>query len=79
VSSAGNGGQSSARCARSARANEGYADRVAAIARLLAALGERLEPGDRLITGSIVQVPVAAGDLVAADLGLLGRVEVMVR
>jgi 2-keto-4-pentenoate hydratase len=48
------------------------ADRVLAIARLLEALGERLEPGDRIITGSIVQVPVGAGQDVVADLGGLG-------
>jgi 2-keto-4-pentenoate hydratase len=45
---------------------------VLAVARLLEALGERLEPGDRIITGSIVQVPVGAGQDVVADLGGLG-------
>jgi 2-keto-4-pentenoate hydratase len=41
-------------------------------------LGERLEPGDTVITGSIVQVPVAPGDGVAVDLGELGRVAVTI-
>jgi 2-keto-4-pentenoate hydratase len=36
-------------------------------------MGERLEAGDRLITGSIVQLPVQPGDKVIADLGRLGR------
>jgi 2-keto-4-pentenoate hydratase len=55
-----------------------YAQRVAGVARLLGAMGEPLRPGDRIITGSIVQVPVAAGERVAADLGPLGRVELAV-
>jgi hypothetical protein len=50
------------------------ADRVAAVARVLAAVGDRLEPGDRVITGLIVNTAVAAGDEVVADLGELGRV-----
>jgi hypothetical protein len=50
------------------------ADRVAAVARVLDAVGERLQPGDRIITGLIVQVPVKSGDEVVADLGALGRV-----
>jgi hypothetical protein len=44
------------------------------VAELLAAVGERLIKGDRL-TGSIVQVPVRAGDRVVADLGSLGAAE----
>jgi 2-keto-4-pentenoate hydratase len=47
---------------------------VVAVGELLAELGEELEPGDRLITGSVVQVPVSPGDEVVADLGPLGRV-----
>jgi hypothetical protein len=46
---------------------------------LLAAVGERLEPGDRIIGGSLVHVPVARGDDVVADLGELGRVGVRIR
>ena len=50
------------------------AARVGAAGRLLATMGERLQPGDRLITGSVVQVPMRPGDRVPADLGPLGRV-----
>jgi hypothetical protein len=49
-------------------------DRVAAVSRMLEAVGERLEPGDRVITGLIVNTPVASGDDVVAELGGLGRV-----
>jgi 2-keto-4-pentenoate hydratase len=52
---------------------------TARIAReLLSAAGERLEPGDYIIAGSVVHVPVAPGDNVAADLGELGQVNVKV-
>jgi 2-keto-4-pentenoate hydratase len=51
---------------------------VGAVAELLEELGERLEPGDRLITGSVVQVPLNGGDRVIADLGPLGRVELTI-
>jgi 2-keto-4-pentenoate hydratase len=54
------------------------AARVGAAARVLAAVGERLQPGDRLITGSVVQIPVHPGDRVAADLGPLGRVDLTI-
>jgi 2-keto-4-pentenoate hydratase len=50
-----------------------YARALGDVARLLGTVGERLQPGDRLITGSVVQVSVAAGDDVAAELGPLGR------
>jgi 2-keto-4-pentenoate hydratase len=43
---------------------------------VLASVGEHLRPGDRVLTGSIVQEPVAAGELVVADLGPLGSVGV---
>jgi 2-keto-4-pentenoate hydratase len=42
--------------------------------RLLPTVGEELRPGDRIIAGSILQVPVAPGDEVIVDLGPLGRV-----
>jgi 2-keto-4-pentenoate hydratase len=45
------------------------------VGELLEAVGERLSAGDRLITGSIVQVPVRHGDRVRADLGRLGFAE----
>jgi 2-keto-4-pentenoate hydratase len=41
--------------------------------RLLAAVSERLESGDRIIAGSLVHVPVAPGDEIVVDLGSLGR------
>ncbi|HSK35940.1 MAG TPA: hypothetical protein VLA80_04320, partial [Actinomycetota bacterium] len=53
-------------------------DRLGAAARVLAAAGERLQPGDRVITGSVVQVPVRPGDRAAADLGPLGRAELSI-
>ena len=59
----------------SAVADGNYPAVVDRVAQLLAAVGERLLPGDRLITGSIVQVPVDPGDHVIADLGTLGRAE----
>jgi 2-keto-4-pentenoate hydratase len=62
------------RVAASAPVAAGVADRVAAAARILAAVAERLLPSDRLITGSVVQVPVHPGDRVVVDLGPLGRV-----
>jgi 2-keto-4-pentenoate hydratase len=49
-----------------------------AVARWLAAVGEELRPGDRVFAGSVVQVPVAPGDRVAAAISGLGRVEVAV-
>jgi hypothetical protein len=42
--------------------------------RLLPTVGEEPRPGDRIIAGSILQVPVAPGEEVAVDLGALGRV-----
>ena len=47
--------------------------------RLLIAVGERLEPGDRIIAGSIVQVAIEPDAEVVADLGELGTVGVKVR
>ncbi len=54
------------------------ADRVAAIRRVLAAVDESLRPGDKIITGLIVQVPVGSGDHVVADLGALGSVRLTI-
>lgn len=54
------------------------ADLVRRAAELLHLISESFMPGDRLITGSIVQAPIAAGDLVVADLGNLGRAELRV-
>jgi 2-keto-4-pentenoate hydratase len=58
----------------SAAAPPDYADLLLAVAALLDAVGEQLQAGDRMIMGSVVQVPIAAGDDVIADLGTLGRV-----
>jgi hypothetical protein len=62
----------------SAEVQEDFAATVAAVACLLAGVDERLEPGDRIITGSVVQVPVAPGERVAAEIGGVGSVEVSV-
>ncbi len=49
------------------------------VEELLGAAGERLEPRDRIICGSIVQIPVTAGAEVVVDLGELGQVAVKLR
>jgi 2-oxo-hept-3-ene-1,7-dioate hydratase len=52
---------------------------VATVARLLAAHGQALEPGDLLLCGSYTApVPVDAAAVVAADFGPLGTVELRV-
>jgi len=61
-----------------APAAEGYLELVRAVAVVLDAMGERLRAGDRLITGSVVQVPLQPGDEVLADLGALGRVQLSI-
>jgi 2-keto-4-pentenoate hydratase len=48
------------------------------VAVALGAVGERLLAGDRLITGSVVQVSVTSGDVVVAELGALGRVQLAI-
>jgi 2-keto-4-pentenoate hydratase len=58
----------------SGHAAHDVAEKVSSAARLLAAVGERLEAGDLIITGSIVQVPVTAGDEVIAAIEELGEV-----
>ena len=44
-------------------------ERIAGAAAILAALNERIRAGDRVITGSITQLPFAAGDLLRAQFG----------
>ena len=61
-----------------ARAADDYAGLVRSVAELLGAMGERLRAGDRIITGSIVQVAVERGDEVVADVGGLGRVSLTI-
>jgi 2-keto-4-pentenoate hydratase len=51
---------------------------VRTVARLLGSLGEGVRAGDRVITGSVVQVPIAPGDDVIADLGGLGRIQLAI-
>jgi hypothetical protein len=60
------------------RSSPGLHDRVRAAARVLAAVGERLQAGDRIITGSIAQVGLEPGDEVEADLGELGSARLLI-
>jgi 2-keto-4-pentenoate hydratase len=63
----------------SADAPDDFSEVVRLVARLLAAVGERLQAGDRIIAGSLTPpVPVEPGDEVAVDLGALGRLELRV-
>jgi 2-keto-4-pentenoate hydratase len=64
---------------RAAEAADVIDERVAEARRVLAAAGERLEPGDGVITGNVVQVEVRPGDRVEADLGPLGTVWLEIR
>jgi 2-keto-4-pentenoate hydratase len=58
---------------------DGGAERVGwKIGRGLVEGEEHLEPGDRIIAGSILHVPVAAGDDVVVDLGELGDVRLTI-
>jgi hypothetical protein len=61
-----------------ARSAPDFDAKIRAAARVLAAVGERLDAGDLVITGSVVQIPVARGDEVEADLGELGSVRLRV-
>lgn len=56
-----------------------FGEVVGAVATLLGAVGERLQAGDLLITGSIVQVPIEPGDELIAHLGPLGQAALTVR
>jgi 2-keto-4-pentenoate hydratase len=55
----------------------GYGNVIAAVARLLTACGERLEPGDVVLSGSLTHVPVGHSDHAVAEIDGLGRVEVV--
>jgi hypothetical protein len=61
-----------------AAARAGHDDTVAALGRILEAAGERLQAGDRIITGSVVQVPLAPGDEVVAEIDGIGSVSLTV-
>jgi hypothetical protein len=52
--------------------------RISSAAVLLAGVGERMCAGDRIITGSIIQVPVVIGDTVRADFGQLASIAIRV-
>jgi len=62
----------------SAGAAQDFVGLLRSTAVLLDTVGERLQEGDRVITGSVVQLPVQAGDEVIADLGPLGRVHLTI-
>jgi 2-keto-4-pentenoate hydratase len=51
---------------------------LAKVAAQLNAIGEQLRPGDRILSGSLVQVPASPGDAVAAEIDGLGRLEVRI-
>ena len=60
----------------SAPAEVDLAETIRLVADLLAACGEGLEAGDRIIAGTLTRpVPVKAGDRVRAELGPLGGAE----
>ena len=62
-----------------APAPDDFTEVVTLVARLLEAAGVHLCEGDTIIGGSLTdQVDVAPGDVVTADLGRLGRVELSV-
>jgi 2-keto-4-pentenoate hydratase len=54
-------------------------ERLRAAERLLRAMGERLLAGDRIITGSVVQVAIGESDTVVADMAALGKVQLSIR
>ncbi len=62
----------------SAPAHADFGEKLRRVARLLRTIEEGLEPGDRIITGSVVQVPIESGDLVAAELGEVGAVQLSI-
>jgi 2-keto-4-pentenoate hydratase len=59
----------------SATVADDYAPAVRAIARLLAAAGERLSAGDQILAGSLTHVPVAPGDHIVATIDELGTLD----
>ncbi len=56
------------------RASGDLAERVEAVDRVLRAVGEELRPGDRVITGLIVNTLVVPGDEIEARIDSLGAV-----
>jgi 2-keto-4-pentenoate hydratase len=55
-----------------------HVDTLRAAERGLAAIGESLAPGDVILTGSAVHVPVAPGDHVRVEIDGLDRLEVVI-
>jgi len=55
-------------------ASEDLVERLGGVDRVLRAVGEQLRPGDRVITGLIVNTRVASGDEVEATLDSVGSV-----
>jgi 2-keto-4-pentenoate hydratase len=49
-------------------------DRVTAAAPIVGVTDDKLRAGDRIITGSVVQLPVTAGDQLHADFGYHGSI-----
>jgi 2-oxo-hept-3-ene-1,7-dioate hydratase len=69
----------SARAARSDTVPADLGELVQTVARFLATYGQRLESGDLILSGAYTDpLPVASGDVVSADHGALGTVEVRV-
>jgi 2-keto-4-pentenoate hydratase len=62
----------------SGRARGDYAETVRTVARLLGAVDERLRAGDLILSGSVTQVSLAAGDEVRAEIDGLGSVALSV-
>jgi 2-keto-4-pentenoate hydratase len=56
----------------------GTVGRIGEVERVLRASDERLEAGDRVITGAVVQTSVSPGDGVVAAIEGLGRVELTI-
>jgi 2-keto-4-pentenoate hydratase len=61
-----------------ASATGAVAGRLLAAAGVLSGVGERITAGDRIITGSIVQVPVRPNDDVVAEVAGLGTVQLSI-
>jgi 2-keto-4-pentenoate hydratase len=59
----------------STSATADVAERLLAAARMLGRVDERIAAGDRIITGSILQVPVRLNDEVVAEVAGLGTVQ----
>jgi 2-keto-4-pentenoate hydratase len=55
-----------------------FAETVRGVARHLGTVGERLEAGDRIMAGALVNVPVQRGDEVVVEIEGLGRVQVAI-